>query len=51
VPIGDKAVSVIIGAVQKDDTGSGSSSAIGPQKHRPQIQSRRKRSYTYTSGG
>jgi Tfp pilus tip-associated adhesin PilY1 len=51
VPIGDKAVSVIIGAVQKDDTGAGSSSAIGPQKHRPQIQSRRKRTYTYTSGG
>jgi hypothetical protein len=51
VPIDGKAVSVIIGAVQKDDTGSGSSSAIGPQKHRPQIQSRRKRTYTYTSGG
>jgi Tfp pilus tip-associated adhesin PilY1 len=51
VPIDGKAVSVIIGAVQKDDAGTGTSSAIGPQKHRPKIQSRRRRSYTYTSGG
>ncbi len=52
VPIGDKAVSVIIGAIQKggDGTAAGASSAIGPQKHRPKISSKRKRAYTYTSG-
>ncbi|GAB3454567.1 hypothetical protein GCM10027321_06040 [Massilia terrae] len=53
VPIGGKAVSVIIGAIQKggdDGTAAGSSSAIGPQKHRPKISSKRKRTYRYTSG-
>ncbi|GAB3400488.1 PilC/PilY family type IV pilus protein [Massilia agilis] len=56
VPVGDKAVSVIIGAVQKGGTDegaagtSGASSAIGPQLHRPAIKSKRKRSYTYISG-
>ncbi|HWJ94830.1 MAG TPA: PilC/PilY family type IV pilus protein, partial [Telluria sp.] len=53
VPIGDKAVSVIIGAVQKGGEGaeaSTSSSSIGPQKHRPVISSKRKRVYRYTSG-
>ncbi|HWJ95603.1 MAG TPA: hypothetical protein VNT33_12815, partial [Telluria sp.] len=53
VPIGDKAVSVIIGAVQKGGDGaeaSASSSSIGPQKHRPVISSKRKRVYRYTSG-
>lgn len=53
VPIGGKAISVIIGAVQKGGEGSEastSSSSIGPQKHRPVISSKRKRVYTYTSG-
>jgi hypothetical protein len=56
VPIGNKAVSVIIGAVQKGDNGGGdtttvsSSSSIGPQRHHPVTNSKRKRAYTYTSG-
>lgn len=53
VPIGNKAVSVIIGAVQQGDgdgSAPGISSAIDAQKHRPKISSKRKRAYTYTSG-
>lgn len=42
-----KVVTVVIGAAQKDGTASVS---ISPQKIRPTINSRRKRSYTYTSG-
>lgn len=53
VPIGGKAVSVIIGAIQKggdDGSAAGASSAIGAQPARPKISSKRKRTYTYTSG-
>jgi hypothetical protein len=47
VPVGGKVVTVVIGAAQKDGSASVS---ISPQKIRPTISSRRKRSYTYTSG-
>jgi Tfp pilus tip-associated adhesin PilY1 len=51
VPIGGKAVSVVIGAAQKGGTSAaGSSVAIAPQRIRPTITSRRKRAYSYTSG-
>jgi Tfp pilus tip-associated adhesin PilY1 len=51
VPVGDKAVSVVIGAVQKGGTSAaGASVAIAPQRIRPTITSRRKRAYSYTSG-
>lgn len=42
-----QATTVVIGAVQR---GAGASVAIAPQKIRPTISSRRKRSYSYTSG-
>ncbi|MFD2367786.1 pilus assembly protein [Pseudoduganella sp. GCM10020061] len=45
VPVAGRAVSVVIGAVQKS---GGASVAISPQKIRPAINSKRKRSYTYT---
>ena len=45
VPVAGRAVSVVIGAVQKS---GGASVAISPQKIRPQINSARRRSYTYT---
>lgn len=47
VPIDGKSVSVVIGAVQKDDLPS---AAISPQRVRPTITFRRKRAYNYTSG-
>jgi Tfp pilus tip-associated adhesin PilY1 len=47
VPVNGKVVTVVIGAVQKDGS---TSVSISPQKIRPVISSRRKRSYTYTSG-
>jgi hypothetical protein len=51
VPIGGKAVSVVLGAVQKGSNGaSGASVAISPQRIRPAIASKRKRVYTYTAG-
>ncbi len=51
VPINGKATTVVIGAVQKGSDGAvGASVAIAPQKIRPAISSRRKRSYSYTSG-
>jgi hypothetical protein len=51
VPIGGKAVSVVLGAVQKGGAGAaGASVAISPQRIRPAITSKRKRVYTYTSG-
>lgn len=48
VPVNGRAVSVVLGAVQK--AGAGASVAISPQRIRPAIQSKRKRVYTYTSG-
>ncbi|BDT59673.1 hypothetical protein MasN3_31670 [Massilia varians] len=42
-----QATTVVIGAVQRS---AGASVAIAPQKIRPSINSRRKRSYSYTSG-
>jgi hypothetical protein len=51
VPIAGKAVSVVLGAVQKGGSGAaGASVAISPQRIRPAITSKRKRVYTYTSG-
>jgi Tfp pilus tip-associated adhesin PilY1 len=51
VPIAGKAVSVVLGAVQKGGAGAaGASVAISPQRIRPAITSKRKRVYTYTSG-
>jgi Tfp pilus tip-associated adhesin PilY1 len=51
VPVDGKAVSVVIGAVQKGGTSAaGASVAIAPQRIRPTISSRRKRAYSYTSG-
>jgi hypothetical protein len=51
VPIGGKAVSVVIGAVQKGGANAaGASAAIAPQRIRPVITSKRKRVYTATSG-
>lgn len=47
VPIDGKPETVVIGAIKKQ---GGASVAISPQKIRPTISSRRKRSYTYTSG-
>ncbi|MES2125912.1 MAG: PilC/PilY family type IV pilus protein [Pseudomonadota bacterium] len=47
VPVNGKAVSVVIGAVQKD---GGASVAISPQKVRPSISSKRKVSYSSTTG-
>ncbi|MFC0254498.1 pilus assembly protein [Massilia consociata] len=47
VPVDGKATTVVIGAVQKD---KGASVPIAPQKIRPAISSKRKRSYSYTSG-
>jgi Tfp pilus tip-associated adhesin PilY1 len=47
VPVNGKVVTVVIGAVHKDGS---TSVSISPQKIRPVISSRRKRSYTYTSG-
>jgi hypothetical protein len=51
VPIGGKAVSVVLGAVQKGGSASaGASVSISPQRIRPAIASKRKRVYTYTAG-
>jgi Tfp pilus tip-associated adhesin PilY1 len=51
VPIGGKAVSVVLGAVQKGGAVSaGASSSIAPQRIRPAITSKRKRVYSYTAG-
>ena len=51
VPIGGKAVSVVLGAVQKGGSGAaGASVAISPQRVRPAIASKRKRVYSYTAG-
>jgi hypothetical protein len=51
VPIGGKAVSVVLGAVQKGGAASaGASVSISPQRIRPAIASKRKRVYTYTAG-
>jgi type IV pilus assembly protein PilY1 len=51
VPIAGKATTVVIGAVQKGSNGAvGASVPIAPQKIRPAISSKRKRSYSYTSG-
>lgn len=52
VPIGNSTVSVVIGAVQKGGgAAAGVSVAISPQRIRPTSVPKRKRSYTYTSGG
>ncbi|HEU4851347.1 MAG TPA: PilC/PilY family type IV pilus protein [Telluria sp.] len=45
VPVNGRAVSVVIGAVQKS---GGASVAISPQKIRPGINSRRRKAYSYT---
>lgn len=46
-----KSVTVVIGAVQKGSDGAtGASVAISPQRVRPTIRSKRKRTYSYTSG-
>ncbi|MFJ1466407.1 pilus assembly protein [Massilia orientalis] len=51
VPIGGKAVSVVLGAVQKGGAASaGASVSISPQRIRPAIAQKRKRVYTYTAG-
>ena len=51
VPIDGKATTVVIGAVQKGSDGApGASVPIAPQKIRPAITSKRKRTYSYTSG-
>ncbi|MFC5511971.1 pilus assembly protein [Massilia jejuensis] len=51
VMIDGKATTVVIGAVQKgSDSPAGVSVAIAPQRIRPAITSKRKRSYSYTSG-
>jgi Tfp pilus tip-associated adhesin PilY1 len=51
VPIDGKAVSVVIGAVQRGGAAAaGASVSISPQRVRPAIASKRKRVYTYTSG-
>ncbi|MFL6631990.1 MAG: pilus assembly protein [Massilia sp.] len=51
VPIGGKAVSVVLGAVQKGGSASaGASVSISPQRIRPAIASKRKRVYSYTAG-
>jgi type IV pilus assembly protein PilY1 len=51
VLVGNKATTVVIGAVQKGSEGSaGASVAIAPQRIRPAISSKRKRTYSYTSG-
>ena len=51
VPVDGKATTVVIGAVQKGSDGApGASVPIAPQKIRPAITSKRKRSYSYTSG-
>lgn len=51
VPIGGKAVSVVLGAVQKGGAASaGASVSISPQRIRPAIASKRKRVYSYTAG-
>jgi hypothetical protein len=47
VPVKDRRVSVVIGAVPKS---GGSGAAISPQKVRPAIKSVRKRTYTYVKG-
>ncbi|MEH6436615.1 pilus assembly protein [Massilia sp. DD77] len=51
VPVDGKATTVVIGAVQKGSDGApGASVPIAPQKIRPAISSKRKRTYSYTSG-
>jgi type IV pilus assembly protein PilY1 len=51
VPVDGKATTVVIGAVQKGSDGAvGASVPISPQRIRPSISSKRKRTYSYTSG-
>jgi type IV pilus assembly protein PilY1 len=51
VQVGTQATTVVIGAVQKGAEGAtGASVAIAPQRIRPAISSRRKRTYSYSSG-
>ena len=51
VDVGGKAVTVVIGAAQRGaDKPPGPSAAIGTQRLRPAITSKRKRTYSYTSG-
>jgi Tfp pilus tip-associated adhesin PilY1 len=51
VPVDGKAMTVVIGAVQKGGTNAaGASVSIAPQRMRPAITSKRKRVYNYTSG-
>jgi type IV pilus assembly protein PilY1 len=51
VLVDGKATTVVIGAVQKgSDSPAGASVAIAPQRIRPAIASKRKRTYSYTSG-
>lgn len=50
VMIGNQATTVVIGAVQKgSENAAGASVAIAPQRVRPTITSKRKRTYSYTS--
>lgn len=48
VTVGGRAVSVVIGAIQKGSTGA--SSSIGAQEVTPPITSKRKRTYSYVKG-
>jgi Tfp pilus tip-associated adhesin PilY1 len=51
VPVDGKAMTVVIGAVQKGGSNAaGASVSIAPQRMRPAITSKRKRVYNYTSG-
>ncbi|QOL48389.1 pilus assembly protein [Massilia litorea] len=51
VLVDGKATTVVIGAVQKgSDSPAGASVAIAPQRIRPAITSKRKRTYSYSSG-
>ena len=50
VKVGNKYVSVVIGAVKKKGSGTdGTNTSFGPQKFRPVIKSTRTRSYSYTA--
>ena len=49
VKVGDRVMSVVMGAAQRGSTGAKSANvAFSPQKVRPPIRSARKRSYSYT---
>jgi Tfp pilus tip-associated adhesin PilY1 len=51
VQVGGQATTVVIGAVQRgSDQPAGASVAIAPQRIRPALTSKRKRTYSYTSG-